>query len=67
MHNFIKVYNDIHIFIQQKDNAEYLVKTERLSRMLPNEQRRQKTGLRGFRPAPTQTGLYSPMQKRLET
>ena len=25
----------------------------------PNEPRREKTGLRDFRPAPTQTGLYS--------
>ena len=27
--------------------------------LLPNEPRCEKTGLRGFRPGPTQTGLYS--------
>ena len=30
-----------------------------------NEPRREKTGLRGFRPGPTQTGLYS-LRSRLE-
>ena len=30
-----------------------------LSWLTPYEPRRQKTGLRGFRPGPTQTGLYS--------
>ena len=29
------------------------------TRLPPNEPRCEKTGLRGFRPAPTQTGLYS--------
>ena len=30
-----------------------------------NEPRREKTGLRGFRPGPTQTGLYT-LRKELE-
>ena len=30
-----------------------------------NEPRREKTGLRGFRPGPTQTGLYK-LRKELE-
>ena len=32
---------------------------------LINEPRREKTGLRGFRPGPTQTGLYK-LRKELE-
>ena len=36
------------------------------SSMVPlNEPRREKTGLRGFRPGPTQTGLYK-LRKELE-
>ena len=36
-----------------------------LSKDLVNEPRREKTGLRGFRPGPTQTGLYK-LRKELE-
>ena len=36
-----------------------------LMRRLTNEPRREKTGLRGFRPGPTQTGLYK-LRKELE-
>ena len=32
---------------------------------IPYEPRREKTGLRGFRPGPTQTGLYK-LRKELE-
>ena len=32
---------------------------------MENEPRREKTGLRGFRPGPTQTGLYK-LRKELE-
>ena len=35
------------------------------TRYLYNEPRREKTGLRGFRPGPTQTGLYK-LRKELE-
>ena len=37
------------------------VVAEQLMRIwyLSNEPRREKTGLRGFRPGPTQTGLYN--------
>ena len=36
-----------------------------LENPVPNEPRREKTGLRGFRPGPTQTGLYK-LRKELE-
>ena len=35
------------------------VVSDDLMLFLQNEPRREKTGLRGFRPGPTQTGLYS--------
>ena len=61
-----------HIFILVKPKRMHIqkAKTSRGSKMclnnkvsshfvyLPFEPRREKTGLRGFRPGPTQTGLY---------
>ena len=40
-------------------------KCAKLLILLQIEPRREKTGLRGFRPGPTQTGLYS-LRKELE-
>ena len=36
-----------------------------ISTQITNEPRREKTGLRGFRPGPTQTGMYK-LRKELE-
>ena len=45
---------------------EFSFTTTRISSMdNTNEPRREKTGLRGFRPGPTQTGLYK-LRKELE-
>ena len=69
-------YCCVDIHLPSKRNF-YLAKKKNLSveiggrvqackaRLIP-EPRREKTGLRGFRPGPTQTGLYK-LRKELET
>ena len=43
----------------QKDFQNSLIETAVDKCMITYEPRSEKTGLRGFRPGPTQTGLYS--------
>ena len=45
--------------------ANFLRTLDQESHVRLNEPRREKTGLRGFRPGPTQTGLYK-LRKELE-
>ena len=58
-----------HVFIYSIAKLLYVVvyieSSGGYTEQFPNEPRREKTGLRGFRPGPTQTGLYK-LRKELE-
>ena len=49
----------------KSDFASVYIHLNRDIMSITNEPRREKTGLRGFRPGPTQTGLYK-LRKELE-
>ena len=63
--------SEIYLLLKTNQNLEiYIDDTSRLTAdcllfLVPSEPRREKTGLRGFRPGPTQTGLYK-LRKELE-
>ena len=59
----LKTKISLHVSLVVLLNEGKMIEQETYSRLY--EPRREKTGLRGFRPGPTQTGLYK-LRKELE-
>ena len=58
-------HNEAHMAVTSNDASAWRIEIVLIWASLIFESRCEKTGLRGFRPGPTQTGLYS-HRRRLE-